>query len=117
LQQGKKKALSCSSNRLASSRPTIRSASPILTCTDSIDDQGHGVVSNAGTVRAPSLTSIAHLILLWAYIVNRKPDVHSGYFEPGFVSRLIYRFACGAAIARKPTAISKSSATCARNTR
>jgi pimeloyl-ACP methyl ester carboxylesterase len=63
-------------------------------CTDSVDDQGHGVVSNAGTGRAQSLTSIAHLILLWDYIMNRKPDVHSGYFEPGFVGRLIYRFAC-----------------------
>jgi pimeloyl-ACP methyl ester carboxylesterase len=63
-------------------------------CTDSLDDQGHGVVSNAGTGRAQSLTSIAHLILLWDYIMNRKPDVHSGYFVPGFVGRLIYRFAC-----------------------
>jgi hypothetical protein len=63
-------------------------------CTDSIDDQGHGAVSNAATGRAQSLTLIAHLVLLWDYIVNRKPDVHSGSFEPGFVGRLIYRFAC-----------------------
>src|SRR5262249_25362643 len=63
-------------------------------CTDSIDDQGLGIVSNATTGRAQNLTLIAHLVLLWDYIMNRKPDVYSGYFEPGFVGRLIYRFAC-----------------------
>ena len=63
-------------------------------CTDSIDNHGHGVVSNADAGHAQSLTLIAHLILLWDYIVKRKPDVHSGYFEPGFVCGLIYRFAC-----------------------
>jgi hypothetical protein len=63
-------------------------------CTDSIDDQGHGIVSNAGTGHAQSLTWIAHLMLLWDFIIKHKPDVHSGYFEPGFVGQLIYRFAC-----------------------
>ena len=51
-------------------------------------------LSNADTGHVQSLTLIAHLMLLWDYIVKRKPDVHSGYFEPGFVGRLIYRFAC-----------------------
>jgi pimeloyl-ACP methyl ester carboxylesterase len=74
--------------------PDISQRFTYFDCTDSIDDQGRGVVSNANTGHAQSLTLIAHLILLWDYIVNRKPDVHSGYFEPGFVGRLIYRFAC-----------------------
>ena len=51
-------------------------------------------LSNADTGHVQSLTLIVHLMLLWDYIVKRKPDVHSGYFEPGFVDRLIYRFAC-----------------------
>jgi pimeloyl-ACP methyl ester carboxylesterase len=79
---------------LAFFAPDIAQRLTYFDCTDSIDDLGHGVVSNAGTDHAQSLTLIAHLVLLWDYIVNRKPDVHSGYFEPGFVGRLIYRFAC-----------------------
>jgi hypothetical protein len=87
-------------------------------CTDSIDDHGHGVVSNADAGHAQSLTLIAHLILLWDYIVKRKPDVHSGYFEPGFVGGLIYRFACiGYGDSEEASAISMPSATRARSIR
>jgi pimeloyl-ACP methyl ester carboxylesterase len=81
-------------NPLTSFAPDNSQRLTYFDCTDSIDDQGHGVVSNAGTGRAQSLTPIAHLVLLWDYVVKHKPDVHSGYFEPGFVGGLIYRFAC-----------------------
>ncbi|CCJ08367.1 alpha/beta hydrolase [Methylocystis sp. SC2] len=62
-------------------------------CTDSIDDEGHGVVTDATRGAAPSLSWLGHLRLLWIY-VKGEVDVHSGYFlKPSLVRRLIYRFA------------------------
>jgi pimeloyl-ACP methyl ester carboxylesterase len=62
-------------------------------CTDSIED-GQGVVTAVTTGETCDLSVKGHLLLLWHYVVNGRPDVHSGYFEPGFVGELIYRFAC-----------------------
>ncbi|MGD9544059.1 MAG: hypothetical protein AB7F41_02215 [Methylocystis sp.] len=62
-------------------------------CTDAIDAEGHGVVTNAARNAPPNLTWLGHLRLLWAY-VRGEVDVHSGYFlKPSLVRELIYRFA------------------------
>lgn len=62
-------------------------------CTDSIDDDGHGVVTDAARGAPPNLSWLGHLRLLWLY-VRDEADVHSGYFlKPSLVRRLIYRFA------------------------
>lgn len=62
-------------------------------CTDSIDDDGKGVVTDAARGAPPSLSWFGHLRLLWLY-VRGEADVHSGYFlKPSLVRRLIYRFA------------------------
>jgi pimeloyl-ACP methyl ester carboxylesterase len=62
-------------------------------CTDSIEN-GEGVVTNALPGESCDLSMTGHLRLLWLYVTRGRPDVHSGYFAPGFVGRLIYRFAC-----------------------
>jgi hypothetical protein len=62
-------------------------------CTDSIEN-GEGVVTNARPGEPCDLSMAGHLRLLWLYVTQGRPDVHSGYFAPGFVGRLIYRFAC-----------------------
>ena len=62
-------------------------------CTDSVEN-GQGVVTVAQPGKPSDLSWIAHLGLLARYVFSGRPDVHSGYFEPGFVGRLIYRFAC-----------------------
>jgi len=83
-------------------------------CTDSIE-KGEGVVTNARPGEPCDLSMTGHLRLLWLYVTQGRPDVHSGYFAPGFVGQLIYRFACIAmAIASKPTANSMRSAPSAR---
>lgn len=62
-------------------------------CTDSIDAEGRGVVTDATRGTAPNLSWIGHLRLLWIY-VKGESDVHSGYFlKPSLVRQLIYRFA------------------------
>jgi pimeloyl-ACP methyl ester carboxylesterase len=62
-------------------------------CTDSIDAEGRGVVTNAAPGTAPNLSWLGHLRLLWIY-VRGEVDVHSGYFlKPSLVRELIYRFA------------------------
>jgi len=62
-------------------------------CTDSINDKGDGVVTDATRGAPPNLSWLGHLRLLWVY-VRGKVDVHSGYFlKPSLVRRLIYRFA------------------------
>ncbi|MBM3576875.1 MAG: alpha/beta hydrolase [Alphaproteobacteria bacterium] len=62
-------------------------------CTDSIDADGFGVVTDAITGRSPNLSWLGHLHLLWIYVTG-KVDVHSGYFlKPSLVRQLIYRFA------------------------
>lgn len=62
-------------------------------CTDSIDDEGKGVVTDATRGAGPNLSWLGHLRLLWLY-VRDETDVHSGYFlKPSLVRRLIYRFA------------------------
>jgi hypothetical protein len=62
-------------------------------CTDSIDAEGRGVVTNAAPGTPPNLSWLGHLRLLWVY-VRGEVDVHSGYFlKPSLVRRLIYRFA------------------------
>jgi hypothetical protein len=62
-------------------------------CTDSVEN-GQGVVTMAQAGKPSNLSWIAHLWLLALYVFSHRPDVHSGYFEPGFVGGLIYRFAC-----------------------
>jgi pimeloyl-ACP methyl ester carboxylesterase len=62
-------------------------------CTDSIEN-GEGVVTNARPGESCDLSMTGHLRLLWLYVTQGRPDVHSGYFAPGFVGQLIYRFAC-----------------------
>ena len=62
-------------------------------CTDSIEN-GEGVVTNARPGELCDLSMMGHLRLLWLYVTQGRPDVHSGYFAPGFVGQLIYRFAC-----------------------
>jgi hypothetical protein len=62
-------------------------------CTDSIEN-GEGVVTNARPGESCDLSMMGHLRLLWLYVTQGRPDVHSGYFAPGFVGQLIYRFAC-----------------------
>jgi pimeloyl-ACP methyl ester carboxylesterase len=62
-------------------------------CTDSVEN-GKGVVTMAQPGKLSDLSWIAHLVLLARYLLSGRPDVHSGYFEPGFVGGLIYRFAC-----------------------
>jgi hypothetical protein len=62
-------------------------------CTDSVEN-GQGVVTLAQPGKPCDLSWIAHLGLLARYVLSGRPDVHSGYFEPGFVGGLIYRFAC-----------------------
>jgi len=62
-------------------------------CTDSIEN-GEGVVTNARPGEPCDLSTMGHLRLLWLYVTQGRPDVHSGYFAPGFVGQLIYRFAC-----------------------
>jgi pimeloyl-ACP methyl ester carboxylesterase len=62
-------------------------------CTDSIEN-GEGVVTNARRGESCDLSTAGHLRLLWLYVTQGRPDVHSGYFAPGFVGQLIYRFAC-----------------------
>jgi pimeloyl-ACP methyl ester carboxylesterase len=62
-------------------------------CTDSIEN-GQGVVTVVQPGKPSDLSWIAHLGLLARYVFVGRPDVHSGYFEPGFVGGLIYRFAC-----------------------
>ncbi|MBI5314082.1 MAG: alpha/beta hydrolase [Methylocystis sp.] len=62
-------------------------------CTDSIDAEGHGVVTDAAPGVSPNLSWLGHLRLLWVY-VRGEVDVHSGYFlKPSLVRELIYRFA------------------------
>ncbi len=62
-------------------------------CTDSIDDDGNGVVTDATRGGTPSLSWLGHLRLLLIH-VRREVDVHSGYFlKASLVRRLIYRFA------------------------
>ncbi|MGJ0505334.1 MAG: hypothetical protein ACR65X_16635 [Methylocystis sp.] len=62
-------------------------------CTDSIDAEGRGVVTDAARGTAPNLSWLGHLRLLWIY-VKGEADVHSGYFlKPSLVRQLIYRFA------------------------
>jgi hypothetical protein len=63
-------------------------------CTDSIDDNDRGIVSNATAGKSANLSTLGHLRMLLGYIVCMRPDVHSGYFVKGFVGSLIYRFAC-----------------------
>ena len=62
-------------------------------CTDSIEN-GVGVVTDALPGESCDLSTMGHLRLLWLYVTQGRPDVHSGYFAPGFVGQLIYRFAC-----------------------
>ena len=62
-------------------------------CTDSIEN-GEGVVTDARPGESCDLSMMGHLRLLWLYVTQGRPDVHSGYFAPGFVGQLIYRFAC-----------------------
>ena len=62
-------------------------------CTDSIEN-GEGVVTDARPGESCDLSMTGHLRLLWLYVTQGRPDVHSGYFAPGFVGQLIYRFAC-----------------------
>jgi hypothetical protein len=62
-------------------------------CTDSIE-KGQGVVTAVRPGESSDLSVKGHLHLLWLYVTRGRPDVHSGYFEPGFVGQLIYRFAC-----------------------
>jgi pimeloyl-ACP methyl ester carboxylesterase len=62
-------------------------------CTDSIEN-GHGVVTDVKPGASADLSWQGHMKLLWIYLSKSGPDVHSGYFEPGFVGELIYRFAC-----------------------
>ena len=62
-------------------------------CTDSIDAEGRGVVTDAAPGVSPNLSWLGHLRLLWVY-VRGDVDVHSGYFlKPSLVRELIYRFA------------------------
>lgn len=62
-------------------------------CTDSIDDNGRGVVTDAAPGAPPNLSWLGHLRLLRVYIAG-EVDVHSGYFlKPSLVRQLIYRFA------------------------
>jgi pimeloyl-ACP methyl ester carboxylesterase len=62
-------------------------------CTDSLDDNGNGVVTDVTKGSSPNLSWLGHLRLLWAHW-NRKADTHSGYFhKPSLVRTLIYRFA------------------------
>ena len=63
-------------------------------CTDSIDEEGQGVVTDAVRDASTNLSWLGHLRLLLVY-VRGKADVHSGYFlKPSLVRQLIYRFAC-----------------------
>ncbi|MGA8170204.1 MAG: hypothetical protein WB816_05145 [Methylocystis sp.] len=62
-------------------------------CTDSIEN-GDGVVTAVKTGERCDLSMLGHLRLLCLYVFRGSPDVHSGYFAPGFVGELIYRFAC-----------------------
>ncbi|MFO1101523.1 MAG: hypothetical protein U1E20_01305 [Methylocystis sp.] len=62
-------------------------------CTDSIDDAGKGVVTDATRGKGPSLSWFGHLRLLYIHLKG-EVDVHSGYFlSASLVRRLIYRFA------------------------
>lgn len=63
-------------------------------CTDSIDEEGQGVVTDAIRGASVNLSWLGHLRLLLVY-VRGKADVHSGYFlKPSLVRQLIYRLAC-----------------------
>ncbi|MGQ0444860.1 MAG: hypothetical protein ACT4O2_06990 [Beijerinckiaceae bacterium] len=63
-------------------------------CTDSIDEEGKGVVTDAVRGASVNLSWLGHLRLLWVYLTG-KADVHSGYFlKPSLVRQLIYRLAC-----------------------
>ncbi len=62
-------------------------------CTDSLEN-GEGVVTDVKPGESCDLSTFGHLKLLWLYVTRGRPDVHSGYFLPGFVGTLIYRFAC-----------------------
>jgi hypothetical protein len=63
-------------------------------CTDSIDEEGQGVVTDATRGASVNLSWLGHLRLLWVYVTG-KADVHSGYFlKPSLVREVIYRFAC-----------------------
>jgi pimeloyl-ACP methyl ester carboxylesterase len=62
-------------------------------CTDSLDDQGNGVVTDVTKGSSPDLSWTGHLRLLWAHLTG-KVDTHSGYFhQHSLVRRLIYRLA------------------------
>ncbi|MGH6841667.1 MAG: hypothetical protein ACREDV_06180, partial [Methylocella sp.] len=63
-------------------------------CTDSIDEEGQGVVTDAVRGASVNLSWFGHQRLLWVYLTG-KADVHSGYFlKPSLVRQLIYRLAC-----------------------
>lgn len=62
-------------------------------CTDSLDEQGNGVVTDATKGSSPDLSWLGHLRLLFAHWKG-KVDTHSGYFhQPSLVRKLIYRLA------------------------
>jgi hypothetical protein len=62
-------------------------------CTDAIEN-GHGVVTDVKPGQPADLSWFAHMKLLASYALWGSPDVHSGYFKPGFVAELLYRLAC-----------------------
>lgn len=62
-------------------------------CTDSLDEQGNGVVTDVTKGSSRHLSWLGHLRLLWAHWTG-KVDTHSGYFhKPSLVRKLIYRLA------------------------
>ncbi|HYA79808.1 MAG TPA: hypothetical protein VED87_02615 [Methylocystis sp.] len=62
-------------------------------CTDSLDYDGHGVVTDATKGAPPDISWLGNLRLLWEHLTG-KVDTHSGYFhKPSLVRQLIYRFA------------------------
>lgn len=79
---------------VAQSKESFAQLLTYFDCTDSIDQQGQGVVTDASLGASPNLSWLGHLRLLWVYVTG-KADVHSGYFlKPSLVRELIYRFAC-----------------------
>ncbi|HWX08184.1 MAG TPA: hypothetical protein VN065_20315 [Bradyrhizobium sp.] len=85
--------------------PRLPAAFSYFDCTDYVDQNNDGepgqklltfakcLKHKEGNPKA-RLSFGSHLQLLYAYVVDHKPNVHGGYFEGLLSQQLIYRLAC-----------------------
>jgi hypothetical protein len=71
-------------------------------CTDYIDDDDErtqrGLLTFANQTKRNDprarMSAIEHVLLLFSYVVKKRPDVHGGYFDGPLCRQLIFRLAC-----------------------